>query len=49
MYEPNDIISYNGEDKCIRDYLMDYLFVNYEANLKMLNNEPKFQAAVCCA
>jgi hypothetical protein len=57
MYEPSDIISYchckglthNGEEDCIRDYLMDYLFVNYEANLKMLNNEPKFQAAVCCA
>lgn len=54
-YAPDDYISYlhpkgiTGHDDKARDYLMDHLFVPYEANLKYLKENRKFNAAVCCA
>ena len=54
-YAPDDYISYlhpkgiTGHDDKARDYLMDHLFVPYEANLKRLKENRKFNAAVCCA
>lgn len=53
-YEQSDYISYlhskgiTRHDDVSRNYLMDYLFVQYEDNLKYMNDHPKFDAAVCC-